>query len=97
MTNIEKGRQPIDVHALCRIAATLQLAVTDFIPDLPVVKAAELPAGLQPQQREWVTRVLAIAHAENEMVVADRQEANTHAHSEIQRRKKEGKRSTPRS
>jgi len=93
ITNIEKGRQPVDVHALCCIARALQSEVNEFIPDLPVMPA-DLPAWLKPQQREWVSRVIALAHADDDMVVVETREAQRDARTKIQRRKKEGKRGT---
>ena len=93
ITNIEKGRQPVDVQALCRIARALQSEVYEFIPDLPVVPA-DLPAELKPQQREWVSRVLAIAHADDDVVVVETREAQPDVRTKIQHRKKESKRST---
>jgi transcriptional regulator with XRE-family HTH domain len=58
ITNIENGRQPLHVEALCKIAAAVKVSILDLIPELPKLTPT-LPSNLQPEQREWVTRVLA--------------------------------------
>ena len=64
LASIETGRQNVLVHQLYRFATALQLQPKDFLPtfgDLKSVRDLEelpLPAGLNPQQKEQVVRLL---------------------------------------
>lgn len=60
ITNIERGRQPIEVEVLVRLAMTLGTSVTDLIPMREVTERA-LPRKarhLDPQKRAWVRRII---------------------------------------
>jgi transcriptional regulator with XRE-family HTH domain len=65
LANIETGRQSLLLHHLYSIAASLEINIADLMPrqadlaramidlnDLP------LPAGLKPEQRDQIARVL---------------------------------------
>lgn len=64
LASIETGRQNVLVHQLYRLAAVLQLEPKDFLPTFGDFKPAHdtedlpLPAGLNPQQKEQITRLL---------------------------------------
>ena len=63
ITNIEKGRQKIQVHVLCAIAEALDAPSSAFLPvsssQRPEVTKGPVPNWLMPDEREWVERVLA--------------------------------------
>lgn len=64
LASIETGRQNVLVHQLYRFSTALQLEPKDFLPAFdglrPVLDLEELPlpAGLNAQQKEQVTRLL---------------------------------------
>lgn len=63
ITNIERGRQGVQVSLLVRIAQTLGKKVADFIPGDGVQKAQSLPEQLKtPDKRrlEWAARVIGV-------------------------------------
>lgn len=66
ITNIEKGRQPVQIHVLIRLADALGVSVGDLLP----LRAA--PSGppnssklraLDPEKRAWAERVMGPAHS----------------------------------
>lgn len=60
IVNIEKGRQPVLLHVVAKIAATLGIAPALLIPDASVITAAELPPDLgkvSERNRPWVERI----------------------------------------
>lgn len=63
IANIENGRQPVHVLALCRMTATIGIAVTELIPGLPPVSVTHLPDNLRPLERQSVLKILAAAAA----------------------------------
>jgi transcriptional regulator with XRE-family HTH domain len=60
ITNVEKGRQPVQLHLVVKIAEILGVTVARLLPvrestnPLP----AERLEKLQPEKRKWVERVL---------------------------------------
>jgi transcriptional regulator with XRE-family HTH domain len=64
ITNIEKGRQRIQLHTLYAIADELNISAFDLLPssaavDLSTVERL-LPKGLLPEEQEWVKSVLSV-------------------------------------
>jgi transcriptional regulator with XRE-family HTH domain len=64
IANIEKGRQPVQVHALCRMAAAIGIEITELIPKIPKVSLDHLPNDLRPEERKSMLRILAAAATE---------------------------------
>jgi transcriptional regulator with XRE-family HTH domain len=70
ITNIEGGRQPLQVHTLLAIAEALRIPAEQLLPplepsdeeslrsDLPQRIAKLLPRDLAPREREWILRIL---------------------------------------
>jgi len=62
ISNIEGGRQKIQVHTLYAIAEALHVSADTLLPltDTGELEAIEkrLPKELPPEKREWVKRVL---------------------------------------
>src|SRR5438105_6755694 len=62
ITNIEKGRQRIQVHTMCAIADVLKTSPCEFLPhpETPTFSEIDvrLPGDLQPKERVWVRSVL---------------------------------------
>lgn len=65
IANIENGRQPVHVLALCRMAATIDIAMTDLIPEVPPVSPTHLPNNLRPVERQSMLKILAAAAAKS--------------------------------
>lgn len=63
IANIEKGRQPVHVLALCRMAATIGTGMNVLIPELPPVSVTHLPNNLRPVERKSMLKILAAAAA----------------------------------
>ncbi len=65
ITNIEQGRQKIQVHTLCALAEALQVAPSALLPTAETHDAAaledRLPQDLAAGERDWVRRILATA------------------------------------
>ncbi len=67
ITNIERGRQGVQVSLLVRIARTLGKNVADLIPDDDAQITRSLPEqlGMSDKRRlEWVVRVLGVESKE---------------------------------
>lgn len=61
ITNIEKGRQPVQVHLLLQIADVLGTRASILLAPLerdPAGPEVELPQGLDRSKAEWALRVL---------------------------------------
>jgi transcriptional regulator with XRE-family HTH domain len=63
ITNLELGRQKIQVHTLCAIAQALQLPVTSLLPDKPSAVSSTIKDELKgkrldPAERAWAARIL---------------------------------------
>lgn len=65
IANIENGRQPVHVLALCRMVATIDIAMTELIPELRPVSPIHLPDNLRPIERQSVLKILAAAAAKS--------------------------------
>jgi len=64
LTNIERGKQKIQVHTLYAIAEVLGFPPAALLPPqawmyTPEAIEERLPESLLPEEREWVKRVLA--------------------------------------
>jgi transcriptional regulator with XRE-family HTH domain len=61
ITNIEKGRQPVQVHLLLKLAEALGISAASLLPErrsvLEPVNSKALH-GLEPRSREWVEKIL---------------------------------------
>lgn len=87
ITNIEGGRQPVEVRVLVQIATTLGTSITQLIPR-PDHPATELPRSarrLNSSTQAWVRRV--IAGGRNSGGVVEEEE---HHGTQIFPRSKEG-------
>ena len=62
ITNLEAGRQQIQVHTLYALAEALGITVTALLPAAPASDSGSieerLPADLPPGERDWVRRIL---------------------------------------
>jgi transcriptional regulator with XRE-family HTH domain len=63
ITNLELGRQKIQVHTLCAIADALRLPVTSLLPDKPTAVSSTIKDELKgkhldPAERAWAARIL---------------------------------------
>src|SRR5215217_3046337 len=62
ITNIESGRQKVQLHTLYDIAAALDVSPQALLPSPGTVKPelveVRLPEGLSPEEREWTMRLL---------------------------------------
>lgn len=61
ITNIEKGRQKIQVHTLYELAAALEVDPPALVPTFKTMEPDTLKArvkGMRPDEREFVTSVL---------------------------------------
>ncbi len=62
ITNIERGRQKVLVHTLYAISEALNTSPTALLPSAATEGDAELegriPGELEPEERDWVRRVL---------------------------------------
>jgi transcriptional regulator with XRE-family HTH domain len=63
ISNIESGRQKLQIHTLYDVARALEVPPEALLPTRvdPGPKAVEdrLPPGLTPEEREWAMRLLA--------------------------------------
>jgi DNA-binding XRE family transcriptional regulator len=60
IVNIEKGRQPVQLHLVGKMASSLGIAAAMLIPDPSLLKPAELPADIakvSEHNRPWVERI----------------------------------------
>ena len=63
ITNIERGRQRVDVELLVRLATTLGVAVNELVPSMRSSKQKALPRKarqLDPKARAWVQRIIEV-------------------------------------
>ena len=65
ITNIERGRQKVQLHTLYDIAAALGVSTQDLLPPAKVPAESienrlpeELTAGLTAAERQWAARLL---------------------------------------
>lgn len=62
ITNIERGKQKIQIHTLFRIAEALESHVASFIPSTSEHFAISVDdrslSTLHPSEREWVKQIL---------------------------------------
>jgi transcriptional regulator with XRE-family HTH domain len=62
ISNIENGRQKIQLHTLYALATALGVPVEILLPPVDVYQSEaleeRLPNNLIPEEREWVKRVL---------------------------------------
>lgn len=63
ITNLELGRQKIQVHTLYAIAQALQLPIASLLPDKPSVVSSTIRDELKgkrldPAERAWAARIL---------------------------------------
>jgi transcriptional regulator with XRE-family HTH domain len=54
ITNIEKGRQPLQVHSLYLIAQSLSVDVKELLPSPAALEMAEPPTNLSVSDTEWL-------------------------------------------
>lgn len=63
ISNIEHGRQKIQVHTLCALAEALGVTPIALLPtpfdDRDLAEVQAVPGDLLPSERAWVERVLA--------------------------------------
>ena len=63
ISNIESGRQKLQIHTLYDVARALEISPATLLPTRadPEPKAVEdrLPPGLKPEEREWAMKLLA--------------------------------------
>ncbi len=57
ITNIEKGRQPVQVHILVALAMALQVPVIDLLPQDNLDESVQL-SSLKQNERDWVARMI---------------------------------------
>lgn len=58
ITNIEKGRQPVQSHVLVALAHALKTSVNEILPQADVEPAAALPEHLDQAKQAWVKKIL---------------------------------------
>src|SRR5215212_2661083 len=62
ITNIEKGRQKVQLHTLYDIAAALDASPAELLPSAqgvgPDAVDVQLPEDTKPGERDWALRVL---------------------------------------
>lgn len=63
ITNIENGKQKVQLHTLYAIASVLEVSPQALLPSpgtvvRPAVIEEKLSKGLSPEAREWTLRVL---------------------------------------
>jgi transcriptional regulator with XRE-family HTH domain len=54
ITNIEKGRQPLQLHALYLVAQSLSIDVKDLLPSPAALKMDDPPTNLSVSNAEWL-------------------------------------------
>lgn len=54
ITNVEKGRQPLQLHSLYLIAQSLSVDVKELLPSPAALKMAEPPTNLSVSDTEWL-------------------------------------------
>lgn len=58
ITNIEKGRQPIQLHTLFSIASALKMKVSDLLPENEIINDVKvkpkIPDHLDQQEKAWI-------------------------------------------
>lgn len=63
VTNIESGRQKVQLHTLYDIAAALDVSPAELLPSAERLEAvavgAQMPDDAKPEERDWALRVLA--------------------------------------
>lgn len=63
VTNIEKGRQQVQVHTLARLADILSVHVSELLPSKQLLETRTVTDNLRsyaPETREWATRIISI-------------------------------------
>jgi transcriptional regulator with XRE-family HTH domain len=61
VTNIEKGRQPVQLYLVARISQVLDLEISDLLPAKETLEKMEPRAKLDklaPEKRRWVETVM---------------------------------------
>jgi transcriptional regulator with XRE-family HTH domain len=58
ITNIEKGRQPVQAHVLIQIVRALKTSVNEVLPQMPDESTPVLPNNLDEQMQAWVKTIL---------------------------------------
>ncbi len=68
ITNIEKGRQPVQAHVLMALARALKTSVTELLPKAPENDADNpvLPGNLDEDTRAWVSKILSLPSTPSE-------------------------------
>lgn len=68
ITNIEKGRQPIQAHVLVALARVLKISVTELLPNVQENDADNpvLPGNLDEDKRAWITKILSSSSSPSE-------------------------------
>jgi transcriptional regulator with XRE-family HTH domain len=54
VTNIEKGRQPVQIHSLYMIARLLTVELKDLLPSPQLFEMAQHPEHLSVSRSEWL-------------------------------------------
>lgn len=57
ITNIEKGRQPVQAHILVMLATALQVSIVELLPQDNLSNSVQLSA-LKQKERDWVARII---------------------------------------
>jgi DNA-binding XRE family transcriptional regulator len=73
IVNIEKGRQPVQLHLVARMATSLGIGTALLIPDPDLLKRTELPpdlAKVSEHNRPWVERIFSSSALQKESVGA---------------------------
>lgn len=69
ITNIEKGRQQVQVHTLARLADILNFPVSDLLPGKHIPDQQTVTDNLRiysPEAREWATRIISTYEGAND-------------------------------
>lgn len=59
ITNIESGRQPVQVHLLVELAGVLGVDLASLLPTPNELRDDYLSSGLDVETQQWVARVMA--------------------------------------
>ena len=57
ITNIEKGRQPVQAHTLVILASILQMPVVELLPPSITAEHHNPLASLEASKQEWVLKI----------------------------------------
>jgi transcriptional regulator with XRE-family HTH domain len=55
VTNIEKGRQPLQLHSLYLLAQSLKVEVKDLLPSPAALEVSQPSANISVSNTEWLT------------------------------------------